>query len=639
MSIPEKIGIFSIERVIAETKKSVVYLARQPPFDRQVAIKKLRPNLPEERIKQFQKEGPRLAALGNHRHLTQVFWADTDESDKLPYLVMRYIPGPTLEERLKEDPFTEKEATEIFREVLEAVAYLHKHEPTIISEERRIIHHDVIPRNIILAPAEGAVLVDLGSALSGKPERYEDHVALGNLANELNKHSKNSSRILTAVYEGVSRRKIESVESILEKVNEEDKRITRRRFVKATYAALLGGALVKIGLDHKSKSDELKRKEEEYEQSLESSVERIRAIPEDRTKDLDRESSNILSKLAAKYERLLAEGVFKRGEFPYYIGKGARDWTALPRNWDWTSGHLPGILWMLAEATNSEFLKKAAIDWTEDVAESHADDEKTTNTVRVYHSYVKAHKHTNSEKYKDKSLEAVNRLRKIAEQNRYLKHLIKNGPRGEVLFLDHMDLAIPFLCWAYRQTKDESLGKLIREHSDITSRVLINEDGSSIQCATFSPEIAERDHEIKVFGYSSKSCLARSHARAIKGFAEVYRTFSRPEDLEIVKRLISYVKSQGVLVSPYDYKDPSVQKPLDTSSTALLVSTLRRIPELEGEREYSDKVLKALVTGHLATEKDYRGLLRRGFMNRDAFPEVTTIYGDYNLIEALTNKN
>lgn len=115
MDYPENIGIFTIINKIAETKKSIVFLGEDTRLKRLVAIKTLKPGLEEERTTQFIKEGQRLAMIETHPNLVQVYTSGVCENGQ-PFLVMQYVQGKTLEERLSEDPLNKKEAEKILKE-------------------------------------------------------------------------------------------------------------------------------------------------------------------------------------------------------------------------------------------------------------------------------------------------------------------------------------------------------------------------------------------------------------------------------------------------------------------------------------------------------------------------------------------
>ena len=134
-----------------------VYLARDPLLRRLVAVKVLAPGLasdPEARAR-FEREGQAVAAI-SHPNVVNVHSVGELENG-VPYIVMQYIEGPTLADRLKQDgPFQARPAKHVIGEVASALAAAHK---------KGIIHRDIKPANIILDEDTGrAMVTDFGIA-------------------------------------------------------------------------------------------------------------------------------------------------------------------------------------------------------------------------------------------------------------------------------------------------------------------------------------------------------------------------------------------------------------------------------------------------------------------------------------------
>ena len=134
-----------------------VYLARDPLLRRLVAVKVLSPSLasdPEARAR-FEREGQAVAAI-SHPNVVNVHSVGELENG-VPYIVMQYIEGPTLADRLKENgPLEARTAKHIIGEVASALAAAHK---------KGIIHRDIKPANILLDEDTGRSMVtDFGIA-------------------------------------------------------------------------------------------------------------------------------------------------------------------------------------------------------------------------------------------------------------------------------------------------------------------------------------------------------------------------------------------------------------------------------------------------------------------------------------------
>jgi len=119
-----------------------VYRAQDPRLDRQVAIKLLPPETAADHSarQRLRREAMAVAAL-DHPYICKIF--EIDEYDAALCLVMEYVPGDTLERRLKAGRIPLAEALSLAGEVAEALEEAHA---------RRFLHRDLKPANIMLTP-------------------------------------------------------------------------------------------------------------------------------------------------------------------------------------------------------------------------------------------------------------------------------------------------------------------------------------------------------------------------------------------------------------------------------------------------------------------------------------------------------
>lgn len=136
---------------------AVVYLAREKALDRLVAVKVLLPGRAgdETARRRFEREAKAAASLA-HPNVVQVFRFGR-LPDETPYLVMRFVKGRTMEERLKaEGRLPSALARGVLLNVTSALAAAHA---------QGIVHRDVRPANILWdEESESAHLADFGIA-------------------------------------------------------------------------------------------------------------------------------------------------------------------------------------------------------------------------------------------------------------------------------------------------------------------------------------------------------------------------------------------------------------------------------------------------------------------------------------------
>lgn len=133
---------------------AVVYLAFDPYIERQVAIKVLlKDRSYDDNLRSRFKRESRMVASLNHPAIVPVY--DFGEEDEQPYLVMRYMEGGSLRERLKHAPLTLGEVATILNQIAPALDTTHSH---------NIIHRDLKPSNILFDSSQKAYLADFGLA-------------------------------------------------------------------------------------------------------------------------------------------------------------------------------------------------------------------------------------------------------------------------------------------------------------------------------------------------------------------------------------------------------------------------------------------------------------------------------------------
>ncbi|MCU1450792.1 MAG: protein kinase family protein with domain [Acidimicrobiales bacterium] len=151
---------YELERHVARGGMADIYLGRDRRLGREVAVKVLRPELSadDEYIDRFRDEA-RAAAQLNHPNIVSVFDWGSDGGDA--YIVMEWVDGPTLAEVLRaEAPLAVDRAAHIGADIAAGLSYAHA---------KGVVHRDVKPSNVLLAPTGNAKVADFG--IAKMPER------------------------------------------------------------------------------------------------------------------------------------------------------------------------------------------------------------------------------------------------------------------------------------------------------------------------------------------------------------------------------------------------------------------------------------------------------------------------------------
>jgi len=153
-----RLGPYTISAPIGAGGMGEVYRATDTRLGRTVAIKVLPEHVASdpERKQRFEREAKTLAAL-SHPHICPIH--DVGSQGGIDFLVMEYLEGETLEQRLKKGALPLDQALHIGIQIADALAAAHR---------AGIIHRDLKPGNIILTKS-GAKLLDFGLAKTGAP--------------------------------------------------------------------------------------------------------------------------------------------------------------------------------------------------------------------------------------------------------------------------------------------------------------------------------------------------------------------------------------------------------------------------------------------------------------------------------------
>ncbi len=152
--IGQNFGRYQILELLGEGGMATVYKAFDTRLEREVALKVIRREAfpPEEMdmmLKRFEREAKSLGRL-SHPNIVGVI--DYGEYEGSPYLVMEYLPGGTLKQRLGK-PMPWRDAVQLLLPIVYALDYVHDH---------NIINRDVKPSNILMTEKGQPMLTDFG---------------------------------------------------------------------------------------------------------------------------------------------------------------------------------------------------------------------------------------------------------------------------------------------------------------------------------------------------------------------------------------------------------------------------------------------------------------------------------------------
>jgi serine/threonine protein kinase len=158
------LGPYEILSLIGSGGMGEVYRARDTRLDRTVAIKILTAFVDDDSAhrRRFEREA-RLVSSLSHPNVCVLY--DVGEQDGVPFLIMEYLEGETLADRLRRGPLPLEEAMPYALQIADALDHAHR---------QGVVHRDLKPSNIILAQS-GAKLLDFGVARPAPRAVIADH--------------------------------------------------------------------------------------------------------------------------------------------------------------------------------------------------------------------------------------------------------------------------------------------------------------------------------------------------------------------------------------------------------------------------------------------------------------------------------
>jgi len=161
--IAESIAHYRIIKKLGSGGMGEVYLALDTKLDRKVAIKVLRSDsLEDERLKKRLLREAQAAAKLDHPNICAIY--DVNEADSVTFIVMQYLEGESLAEKMVRKPLELSAALALAEQAAEGLAEAHAH---------GVVHRDIKPQNLMITPRGQLKILDFGLA---KQTRSSDSV-------------------------------------------------------------------------------------------------------------------------------------------------------------------------------------------------------------------------------------------------------------------------------------------------------------------------------------------------------------------------------------------------------------------------------------------------------------------------------
>jgi eukaryotic-like serine/threonine-protein kinase len=158
----QQLGRYRLTRLLGQGSFAEVYLGEHVYLKAEAAVKVLGTHLAGDDVEDFLNEAQTIARLV-HPNIVRIF--DFDVQESIPFLVMDYAPNGTLRKRHpKGKPVPLHTVLQYIRQVADALQFAH---------ERKLIHRDVKPENMLLGRHNEVLLSDFGIVQIAQPTGLE----------------------------------------------------------------------------------------------------------------------------------------------------------------------------------------------------------------------------------------------------------------------------------------------------------------------------------------------------------------------------------------------------------------------------------------------------------------------------------
>ncbi len=168
-TIKSSFGPYELSGELGRGGMGVVYRAYESELERPIALKLLAPELAQDPAlaARLRREAVSAARL---RHPNIALLYAFGHVDGAPFLAMEYVPGCSLRQLLEAGPLSQPRALGLLAQIAQALSYAHS---------MGVVHGDVKPSNILVAPGDHAVLIDFGLAIAIDADATSDTAAFG----------------------------------------------------------------------------------------------------------------------------------------------------------------------------------------------------------------------------------------------------------------------------------------------------------------------------------------------------------------------------------------------------------------------------------------------------------------------------
>lgn len=314
----------------------------------------------------------------------------------------------------------------------------------------------------------------------------------------------------------------------------------------------------------------------------------------------------------------------------------------------WRTGHFPGSLWLLHEATGDTHFRDRAVVWTELLEPNRNLDRHHDVGFIIICSFGNARRLLKTDKYDSIIVDAAKALsRRYSDQLGVIRSWGKIEDKKDFLVIPDNMMNLELLTVAEGISGEKRFGKVARSHASVTMKNHFRADGGTYHVLNYS----QKDGRIKEIrrgqGSSCFTAWSRGQSWAIYGYTMMYRETGDKTYLDFAQKVSDYAINHPNMPEdgiPYwDFGAPGEER--DSSAGAIMAAGLTELSKYVDEEKgrmylaYAVKQILSLASPAYFSEGDEAGhyLLKHGVGNKPGGSEIDVAlnYGDYYFLEAL----
>lgn len=314
----------------------------------------------------------------------------------------------------------------------------------------------------------------------------------------------------------------------------------------------------------------------------------------------------------------------------------------------WRTGHFPGSLWLLYEATGDVFFRDRAIVWTELLEPNRNLDWHHDVGFIIMCSFGNARRILKTDRYDSIVVDSAKALScRYSDKLGVIRSWGKIGDEKDFLVIPDNMMNLELLTVAERLSGEKRFGKVARSHATVTMRNHFRADGGTYHVLNYSQKDGRVQEIRRGQGASCFTAWSRGQSWAIYGYTMMYRETGDRAYLEFAQKVSDYAINHPNMPEdgiPYwDFGAPGEER--DSSAGAVMAAGLLELSGFvdagKSRRylEFAAKQLLSLASPAYFSDGDEVGhyLLKHGVGNKPGGSEIDTPlnYGDYYFLEAL----